>query len=70
MTRGSNKRSNVRFEHIEDTGDATDQDVSRIFSSCKICGSADNSRMVCCDTCGEWYHFECVGVNESIANVD
>ncbi|XP_055623387.1 uncharacterized protein LOC129766816 [Toxorhynchites rutilus septentrionalis] len=27
-------------------------------------------RMVCCDSCGDWFHFECVGVDESVENVD
>lgn len=38
--------------------------------SCRICKSPDNSRMVACDECGQWYHFECVGVNQSVQDRD
>ncbi|XP_058826816.1 uncharacterized protein LOC131686839 [Topomyia yanbarensis] len=39
-------------------------------TSCRICQSPDNSRMVCCDECSQWHHFKCVGVDEKIAYVD
>ncbi|XP_053691213.1 uncharacterized protein LOC128739741 [Sabethes cyaneus] len=38
--------------------------------SCGVCRDPDNSRMVCCDECGLWFHFECVGVNEDIEERD
>lgn len=38
--------------------------------SCPICKSFDNSRMVQCDDCSLWYHFECVGVTQEVENHD
>ncbi|XP_058827305.1 uncharacterized protein LOC131687249 [Topomyia yanbarensis] len=34
--------------------------------SCRTCRSADNSRMVQCDGCDGWHHYECVGVDDQI----
>lgn len=36
--------------------------------SCSMCQSEDDSQMVCCDKCSDWFHFDCVGVTEAIAN--
>ncbi|XP_062710881.1 uncharacterized protein LOC134288963 [Aedes albopictus] len=36
--------------------------------SCSMCQSDDNSRMICCDQCTNWFHFDCVGVTDDIAN--
>ncbi|XP_058827758.1 uncharacterized protein LOC131687679 [Topomyia yanbarensis] len=36
---------------------------------CQVCDERDNSRMVQCDGCNEWYHFSCVEVSEGIADV-
>ncbi|XP_055523244.1 uncharacterized protein LOC129717391 [Wyeomyia smithii] len=38
--------------------------------SCGVCQNPDNNRMVCCDDCELWFHFECVGVNEDIEEED
>ncbi|XP_058443961.1 uncharacterized protein LOC131425801 [Malaya genurostris] len=38
-------------------------------SSCKLCENFDNDNMVQCDLCDSWYHFSCVDVSESIAEV-
>ncbi|XP_058457574.1 uncharacterized protein LOC131434649 [Malaya genurostris] len=38
--------------------------------SCEICQKPDNSCMVACDTCGQWFHFVCVGVNSSVQDED
>ncbi|XP_053686412.1 uncharacterized protein LOC128735954 [Sabethes cyaneus] len=38
--------------------------------SCPLCQLPDCDEMVCCDDCERWYHFECVGVNEDVANYD
>ncbi|XP_058448836.1 uncharacterized protein LOC131428813 [Malaya genurostris] len=35
-------------------------------NSCRMCQNVDNSRMVQCDSCDNWYHFECVGVTQEI----
>ena len=35
--------------------------------SCWVCPSVDTNGMVSCDECARWFHFECVGVDESIA---
>lgn len=37
--------------------------------SCKICSEKDNDEMVQCDHCDQWYHFGCVGVGHSVAEV-
>lgn len=37
---------------------------------CKSCATEDNSRMVQCDKCDDWYHFNCVGVNYDIVHHD
>ncbi|XP_058838797.1 uncharacterized protein LOC131694257 [Topomyia yanbarensis] len=39
-------------------------------ASCRKCNSPDNSRMVQCDDCNEWYHYSCVMVDEGIADYD
>lgn len=31
-----------------------------------MCQGADNSRMVQCDTCDSWCHFDCVGVGDEV----
>ncbi|XP_055604250.1 uncharacterized protein LOC129752501 [Uranotaenia lowii] len=36
--------------------------------NCAVCKSADNSRMVQCDHCKSWNHFECVGVSQDVEN--
>ncbi|XP_053691197.1 uncharacterized protein LOC128739725 [Sabethes cyaneus] len=38
--------------------------------SCDLCQNADNSRMVQCDYCKNWYHFECANVTEDIEFYD
>ncbi|XP_062698812.1 uncharacterized protein LOC109398619 [Aedes albopictus] len=38
--------------------------------SCGECEEPGDSRMVCCDDCGEQFHFKCVGVEEGIEEVD
>ncbi|XP_055628954.1 uncharacterized protein LOC129770265 [Toxorhynchites rutilus septentrionalis] len=38
--------------------------------SCPTCKKYDNSRMVQCDDCSIWYHFDCVGVTEDVENHD
>ena len=36
--------------------------------NCKNCGQEDSDRMVQCDHCDMWYHFDCVGVNSGVAD--
>ncbi|XP_053691178.1 uncharacterized protein LOC128739706 [Sabethes cyaneus] len=38
--------------------------------SCPLCQLPDCDEMVCCDDCERWYHFQCVGVNDDVANYD
>ena len=38
--------------------------------SCSKCDKADSDDMVQCDACDKWLHFECVGVDVSIAEQD
>ncbi|XP_055615272.1 uncharacterized protein LOC129761561 [Toxorhynchites rutilus septentrionalis] len=38
--------------------------------SCGLCQLPDDSHMVACDECGRWYHFVCVGVDESVQDRD
>ncbi|XP_062541136.1 uncharacterized protein LOC134209170 [Armigeres subalbatus] len=37
--------------------------------SCLLCNLPDCNEMVCCGRCNQWFHFDCVGVNEDVANV-
>ncbi|XP_062703974.1 uncharacterized protein LOC134286379 [Aedes albopictus] len=39
-----------------------------IQQTCLLCNLPDDSEMVCCDKCKQWFHFNCVGVNEDVAN--
>lgn len=38
--------------------------------NCDFCEYADNSRMVQCDSCKCWCHYDCAGVTEDIENYD
>lgn len=38
-------------------------------SNCMICRDPDNSAMVQCDRCDAWFHFDCVGVDENVAEM-
>ncbi|XP_055547018.1 histone acetyltransferase p300-like isoform X1 [Wyeomyia smithii] len=40
------------------------------FSETSHCTGGDDSRMVQCDKCDDWYHFDCVGVNQDVENQD
>lgn len=39
-------------------------------SSCAFCHDVDNSRMVACDECDAWYHYNCVGVSQEVEEED
>ncbi|XP_055605041.1 uncharacterized protein LOC129753269 [Uranotaenia lowii] len=39
-------------------------------ASCGICRRVDTSRMVQCDVCDTWFHYECVDEDDSIENRD
>ncbi|XP_062538350.1 uncharacterized protein LOC134206636 [Armigeres subalbatus] len=39
-----------------------------MLQTCLLCDQPDDNEMVCCDRCDEWFHFNCVGVNEDVAN--
>ncbi|XP_055632470.1 uncharacterized protein LOC129772961 [Toxorhynchites rutilus septentrionalis] len=41
-----------------------------IQGTCQACNATDNSRMLQCDTCDDWYHFDCVGVNQDVEHQD
>ncbi|XP_062715839.1 uncharacterized protein LOC134291734 [Aedes albopictus] len=41
----------------------------KIISSCGLCETPDDDNMVQCDECELWFHFYCVEVTESIAEV-
>lgn len=42
----------------------------RVFDSqnCQLCSDVDNMDMVQCDSCDRWFHYECVGVTDSVAD--
>ncbi|XP_055604429.1 uncharacterized protein LOC129752685 [Uranotaenia lowii] len=44
-------------------GDAIQETVG---FNCQICEQCDSSRMVLCDNCSLWHHYECVGVTDQI----
>ncbi|XP_058816133.1 uncharacterized protein LOC131679419 [Topomyia yanbarensis] len=37
---------------------------------CKVCDGSDNSRIIQCDKCDDWFHFDCVGVSQAVENQD
>lgn len=39
-------------------------------ASCGACHNLDHSRMVQCDDCDTWFHYECVNVTDSIQHKD
>lgn len=41
-----------------------------IETNCMECSDMDNSKMVQCDDCDRWAHFQCVGVGPEIENLD
>ncbi|XP_065075705.1 uncharacterized protein LOC135699384 [Ochlerotatus camptorhynchus] len=41
-----------------------------VGTSCGICKKPDDSRMVACDTCEQWYHFACVSVDSNVEERD
>nr|XP_029734513.1 uncharacterized protein LOC115269865 [Aedes albopictus] len=43
---------------------------SKRYYHCSLCDERDNSRMVQCDSCDNWYHFTCAKVTEAVAEVD
>lgn len=38
--------------------------------NCKKCAKEDTERMVQCDSCDGWFHYDCVGVDDSIEEMD
>ncbi|XP_055612667.1 uncharacterized protein LOC129759277 [Uranotaenia lowii] len=38
--------------------------------SCGLCRGVDTSRMVQCDECDKWFHYDCVNVDDSIEHKD
>ncbi|XP_055585016.1 uncharacterized protein LOC129737877 [Uranotaenia lowii] len=46
--------------------------ASEAVHSCQAdgCKLPDSSRMVACDVCDSWWHYECAGVDDSIADKD
>ncbi|XP_055614660.1 probable basic-leucine zipper transcription factor R [Uranotaenia lowii] len=38
--------------------------------NCGTCDRTDTSRMVQCDSCDTWFHYECVNVNDNIEHED
>ncbi|XP_065356442.1 uncharacterized protein LOC135950842 [Calliphora vicina] len=43
--------------------------MSQTEFNCNKCESKDTERMVQCDSCDKWFHFECVRVNSDVANM-
>ncbi|XP_065355454.1 uncharacterized protein LOC135949918 [Calliphora vicina] len=43
--------------------------MSQTEFNCNKCELKDTDRMVQCDSCDKWFHFECVGVNSDVANM-
>ncbi|XP_075145994.1 uncharacterized protein LOC142220640 [Haematobia irritans] len=43
--------------------------MSETDFNCNKCDLKDTDRMVQCDSCDKWFHFECVKVDSNIANV-
>lgn len=45
------------------------KDALKSDFNCNKCKTADNDRMVQCDKCDKWYHYDCVSVNSGVADV-
>lgn len=52
-------RRNRRRNHVPEDS---------IQQTCLLCNLPDSSEMVACDRCAQWFHFDCAGVNEDVAN--
>lgn len=61
-TRSASAASGTRTRR---EGDAINQN-----HHCKACTNEDNTRMVQCDKCNDWYHFACVSVDQDVADRD
>lgn len=48
------------------------EDISQTAAEpgCGECGESEYTRMVQCDECDVWYHFECVNVTDGIEHLD
>ncbi|XP_053699242.1 uncharacterized protein LOC128746219 [Sabethes cyaneus] len=70
MSKRSNRGKDSGKDSESEVAHKQGEVAAMLSDNCKVCGCSENSRMVCCDTCGDWYHFECVGVDEGIEEVD
>ncbi|XP_055550466.1 uncharacterized protein LOC129732983 isoform X1 [Wyeomyia smithii] len=62
--------SNRKTPSIKSTRSKSSRASSlKVGQSCRSCYCADNSRMVQCDDCDRWHHFNCVGVDSQIEMV-
>ncbi|XP_055522480.1 uncharacterized protein LOC129716671 [Wyeomyia smithii] len=43
---------------------------SVLESVCPFCNAPDDGKMINCDNCNQWFHFNCVGVSESESERD
>ncbi|XP_053690797.1 uncharacterized protein LOC128739342 [Sabethes cyaneus] len=53
--------------HVSEQNKATTDNVEY---SCGACDEQDDSRMVQCDKCDHWFHYDCAGVGEDIVDKD
>lgn len=63
MSKSFPQRSSKTFRTPPPNAENTPQ------SSCVLCNELDSDEMVQCDKCDGWQHFQCVGVNKEIENV-
>ncbi|XP_058449235.1 uncharacterized protein LOC131429201 [Malaya genurostris] len=47
-----------------------DVESTSVKYSCKGCNNVDDSRMVACDKCNSWWHYNCAEVSDSISEKD
>ncbi|WFD04400.1 Transcription factor bye1 [Malassezia obtusa] len=63
--RATAKSSRAKHRAEDDVEDDEAESDDEVYCICRK--SNDGSPMICCSTCGEWYHFRCIGLTKRAA---